>query len=203
LRVERRYYRRLLRDWGVTVDRASYGKYKSAYREFSADSTSAADREALERNLDVSQKLFVDAVCADRKLKPDQLLPLLQGQDVTPDELLARGVIDAIGYREDARRLMGEVTDMGGTPRLATPKSIVKAQREWTVPRRIAVIYASGGIQTGRNANDLFLGPSMGSESMTRQIDEAFDDFEVKAVVFRVDSPGGSSLASNLIHHAL
>jgi len=203
LRVERRYYRRLLRDWGVTVDRASYGKYKSAYREFSADSTPTADREALEHNLDVSQKLFVDAVCADRRIKPDQLVPLLQGQDVTPDELLARGVIDAIGYREDARRLVGEVTDMGGTPRLVAPKSVVMAQREWIVPRRIAVIYASGGIQAGRNANDLFLGPSMGSESMTRQIDEAFDNLEVKAVVFRVDSPGGSSLASNLIHHAL
>ena len=56
LRTERRYYRGLLAGWGIRVERTSYGKYKSAYRNFSVDSTSDADREAIERGLDVSQE---------------------------------------------------------------------------------------------------------------------------------------------------
>ena len=50
----------------MRLDRASYGKYKSAYRNYSVDTTPAADREATERSLDVSQELFVSAVAADR-----------------------------------------------------------------------------------------------------------------------------------------
>src|SRR5262249_50540993 len=55
LRAERRYYREALADWGIRIDRTSYGAYKSAYRTFSVDSTPAADREAIEHNLDIAQ----------------------------------------------------------------------------------------------------------------------------------------------------
>jgi len=64
------------------------------------------------------------------------------------------------------------------------------------------VIYASGGIETGRSGSDLLLGPSMGSETVIAQLERAFTHPGVKAVVLRVESPGGSALASDLIHHA-
>src|SRR5207244_533799 len=77
------------------------------------------------------------------------------------------------------------------------------ARREWTVPTRIAVVYAAGAIETGSSGNDLLLGPFMGSETVSRQIERAFRNPRVEAVVLRVESPGGSSLGSDLIHHAI
>src|SRR6185503_17879851 len=65
LRAERRSYRKALADLGIRFDRASYGKYKSAYRNLSSDSTSGPDREVIEHLLDQSQELFVSAVAAD------------------------------------------------------------------------------------------------------------------------------------------
>ena len=59
-----------------------------------------------------------------------------------------------------------------------------------------------GGIESGASGNDLLLGPYMGSETLSRQIENAFRRRDIKAVVLRVESPGGSSIASDLIHHA-
>jgi protease-4 len=77
------------------------------------------------------------------------------------------------------------------------------AKRAWNVPARVAVVYASGGIASGTSGNDLLMGPSMGAETMTSQIERAFRQPGVKSVVLRVESPGGSSMASSLIRHAL
>ncbi len=203
LRAERRYYRRLLDDWGVRIDRSSHGRYKSAWRGYSADSTPAADREAIERNLDVAQELFVASVAADRGMERARLLTLLDGRRWTSRELAKAGLIDSVGYREDALRVLGRLASLGDKPRTVDLARVPPVERAWTVPARVAVVYASGAIELGRSGNDLMLGPYMGSQTVVRQLERAFRHPEVRAVVLRVESPGGSGLASNLIDHAL
>lgn len=202
LRAERRYYRGLLAGLGIRVERTSYGRYKSAYRNFSVDSTPPADREAIERNLDVSQDLFVRALCADRKLARERVLGFLDGRAWRAEDLAAAGVIDSAGYREDALALLGGLCGMGEKPRAASLPARPVARREWAVPSPVAIVYAKGGIETGRSGGDLLLGPSLGSTTLIEQLERAFRRSEVKAVVLRVESPGGSALASDLIHHA-
>ena len=70
LRAERRYWRAALARAGVRVERSSIGAYKSAYRNFSADSMPPADSVVVQHELDVRQQLFTDVVCAGRKLAP-------------------------------------------------------------------------------------------------------------------------------------
>jgi protease IV len=202
LRVERRYYRRLLADWGLTIDRSSFGRYKSAYRGFSADSTPPADREAIEHNLDVSQELFVGAVGADRRLERARLLAVLDGRWWPPEDLQRLGVVDSVGYREDALRLLGRLSGLGDEPRACVPEAGVQARRAWTVPRPIAVVYASGAITTGDSGWDLWDGTTLGARTLIGQLESAFEDRGIRAVVLRIESPGGSALASDLIHHA-
>lgn len=202
LRAERRYYRGLLAGLGIRVERTSYGRYKSAYRNFSVDSTPPADREAIERNLDVSQELFVRALCADRRLGRERVLGLLDGRPWRAEDLAAAGLVDSVGYREDAQALLGGLCGMGPKPRAASLPKRPEARREWTVPSPVAVVYAQGGIETGRSGGDLLLGPSLGSTTLIEQLERAFRRREVKAVVLRVESPGGSALASDLVHHA-
>ncbi len=202
LRGELRYYRGLLAGWGVRVERTSYGRYKSAFRNYSVDSTSDADREAIERQLDVSQELLVSALAADRGMDRDRLLTLLDGRPWRAEDLQQAGLIDSAGYREDALAVLGRLCGLGEKPRQVRLDRRPAARREWTVPAPVAVVYASGGIETGRSGGDLLLGPSMGSETVIAQLERAFAHPGVKAVVLRVESPGGSALASDLIHHA-
>ncbi len=201
LHSERRYYRKALADWGVRVDRTSYGKYKSAYRNYSVDSTSAADRESIDRGLDVAQNLFVSAFARDRNLTEDALRVVLDGRPWRAEELQEHGVVDSIGYREDAMRILGRLAHLGDRPRGVDLRKLREPRREWHTPRPIAVVYATGGIEAGRSGNDLFTGAFMGNETISKQIEAAFRNPEVKAVVLRIDSPGGSSVASDLMHH--
>ena len=202
LRVERRYYRSLLERWGLRIDRVSVGAYKSAYRSFSVDSTPPADREVIERNLDQIQELFVSAVVVDRRLDRARLLGLLDGRLWPSAELAKAGLIDSVGYREDARRILGRRCGLGDRPRHVKLSRVEKAERAWRIPRPIAVVYASGAINTGRSGSDLLNGPYVGSETLIPQLERAFRDPEARAVVLRIESVGGSSLATHLIHHA-
>jgi protease IV len=202
LRAERRYYRGLLASLGIRVERTSYGRYKSAYRNLSVDSTTAADREAIERNLDVNQELFVRALCADRGLDRERVLTVLDGRPWRAADLAAAGLVDSAGYGEDALALLGRMCGLGEKPRAATLSGRPPARREWTVPAPVAVVYAAGGIETGRSGGDLLLGPTLGSTTLIEQLERAFRRRTVKAVVLRIESPGGSALASDLIHHA-
>jgi protease-4 len=202
LRAERRYYRKLLADWGLKIDRSSFGAYKSAYRNFSADSTPPEDREVIEHNLDVQQGLLVAALTGDRGIDRRRLLGLLDGRWWPPSELRKVGLIDSIGYREDALRMLGRRCGLGDKPRPVDLQHAPESRRAWTTRAPIAVVYASGAIETGRSGHDLLSGPTLGAETLVRQLERAFHDREVRAVVLRVESPGGSGLASNLILHA-
>ena len=203
LRTERRYWRSALARIGVRIDRSSTGAFKSAYRNFSVDSMPPADSVVVQRDLDQRQKLFVDAVCADRHLSPERLATFLDGREWSPEDLARGGVIDSVGYREDAMRILGGMTRLGAKPRTADLERTPRARRAWTLPRRIAIVYAGGGIETGRSGTDLLTGPTLGSTTLVEELERAFRTPDVRAVVLRIESPGGSALASNLIDHAV
>src|SRR5205807_6992601 len=139
LRAERRYYRSLLAELGLRLDRTSYGRYKSAYRNFSVDSTPPADREVIEHNLDLAQEMFVSTVSADRRMDRARLLTLLDGRWWPSSELARAGLVDSVGYREDAVRMLGGLCGMGARPRSVDLARTVAARRAWTVPTRIPV----------------------------------------------------------------
>lgn len=203
LRIEKRYYRDVLERWGLKLERTSYGKYKSAYREFSVDSTTDADRESIERILDVNQELFVADITRARGMTEEELAPIIDGRWWPAEVLQGAGLIDSIGYRTDALRIMGELTGLGRKPQTIHYAKIPRVRRAWSVPMRIAVVYASGGLELGEVGNDLVFGPYLGSSTLIRQLEGAFENPTVEAVVLRIESPGGNSLASNFIHRAI
>lgn len=203
LRSERRYYRRLLDKLGVKLDRSSVGRYKSAYREYSVDSIPPADREVVEHVLDQAQAYFTSTVAAARHMDPARLDTLLDGRQWPSSELAKAGLIDSVGYREQAVRALGRLARLGARPRAEALAAIEPATVAWQPVRGVAVVYASGAIETGESGNDLFEGATLGSATLVRQIEAAFRTPGVRAVVLRIDSPGGSVLASDLVYHAL
>lgn len=203
LRAERRYYRRALERLGLKVDRVSVGDYKSAYRNFSVDSTGAADAEVIARTLDVTQSLFVEALSLGRGVPAERFAHVLDGRAWTAADLASAGLVDTVGYREDALRMLGNLAGLGAKPRTVNLRRAPLAVREWTRRSPVAVVYASGSIETGRSGSDLLSGAYMGSETVIAQLERAFRAPGVRAVVLRVESPGGSALASNLIDRAV
>ena len=203
LRIERRYWRRLLADFGVRLDRTSIGRYKSAYREYSVDSTTAADREATEHSLDVVQNLFVGALTADRGARRADVLRVLDGRMWPPEEMVKAGLVDTLGDYDTARAELGDLVGLGERPRVVAAGDVVAARRAWTVPTRLAVVYASGAIEVGESAADLLFGPTLGSETVIEQVEDALDRPDIEAVVLRIESPGGSSLASAQMDRAI
>lgn len=203
LRAERRYYRRFLEGLGLKVDRVSVGDFKSAYRNFSVDSTGAADAEVIAATLDRSQALFVEALAQGRNVPPERFEHVLDGRAWTTADLASAGLLDSVGYREDALRALGGLAKLGAKPRSVNLARVPLARREWTRRQPVAVVYASGAIETGRSGSDLLSGPTMGSETVVGQLERAFRAPGVRAVVLRVESPGGSAIASDLIDHAV
>ncbi len=203
LRAERRYYRKFLEGLGLRLDRSSIGVYKSAYRNFSVDSTTTADAAVIDTVLDEAQSLFVAAVAKGRGVPAGRFEHVLDGREWTAQDLVAAGLADSVGYREDALATLGRLAGLGPKPRTVDLARAPLARREWRRPSPVAVVYASGGIETGRSGNGLLSGPYMGSETISAQLERAFRAPGVKAVVMRVESPGGSALASNLIDHTV
>jgi protease-4 len=203
LRTERRYYRKFLEGLGIKMDRASIGAYKSAFRNFSVDSTPPADSVVIQRGLDRLQAMFAEALSQGRNVPEARFAAVLDGRSWATADLVAAGLVDSVGYREDAMRVLGRLAGLGGKPRTLDLARSPLARREWTRRSPVAVVYASGGIETGRSGNDLLSGSYMGSETVVAQLERAFRSPAIKAVVLRVESPGGSALGSNLIDHAV
>lgn len=203
LRSERRSYRSALAEFGVRMDRSSIGAYKSAFRNYSVDATPSADSIAIEHALDQSQSLFVNALAESRRVPAERFAALLDGRWWTARDAVAAGVVDSIGWREDAVRVLGRLAGLGAKPHTIALAKARPARRVWTAPARVAIVYASGGIETGRSGNDLLTGPYFGEETLIAQLERAFHAPGIRAVVLRIDSPGGSVIASDLVDHAI
>lgn len=203
LRTERRYYRQLLDRLGVRMDRSSIGDFKSAYRNYSVDSTTRADSLVIQQFLDQRQELFVSAVTQGRDLPRERLLPVLDGRAHPSQVFASLGIVDSIGWREQALAELGRRTGLGAKPRTVDLRRAPRARTAWATPARIAVVYAGGAIVNGRSGSDVWEGAVLGDETFAAQLERALKSPEVRAVVLRVESPGGSSTASFLMDRAV
>lgn len=203
LRTERRYYRKALERFGIRFDRTSVGEFKSAYRNYSVDSTPPPDTTVIQRMLTQRQELFVSTVSSGRAIKPERFASILDGRPYPPAALVRAGLVDSVLWREEALADLGRLTGLGRKPRTVDLKKVVEARTAWRVPTRIAVVYASGPIVSGKSTRDMLDGGVMGDATFVSQLEQACRTPGVRAVVLRIESPGGSASASYTMDHAV
>jgi protease-4 len=203
LRTERRYYRKALERFGIRFDRSSVGEYKSAYRNYSVDSTPPPDTTVIQRLLTQRQELFVSALSTGRAVAPEKFAHILDGRPYPPIALVRAGLVDSVLWREEALADLGRLTDLGKKPRVVDLTQVATARTAWCVPTRVAVVYASGPIENGRSSRDLLDGAVMGDATVIAQLERACRAPGVRAVVLRIESPGGSAAASYTMDHAV
>jgi protease-4 len=219
MRAEVSFYKELFDKLGVKAEMLQMGAYKSAAEPFTRTSMSPESRKQLESVLDdYFAKSYIEPIAQGRKLKAADVRGLIDRGPFSAQVALKAGLIDKVAYESDflhdAKHALkaGQLEKNYGQAKsqeldLSNPFAILKLlappkAKESKAPK-VAVIYATGAITTGKSSMSILGGESMGSTTMVEAIRDAEKDESVKAIVLRVDSPGGSALASDLIWYEL
>jgi protease IV len=185
---------------GATADFEKIAEYKTAPNQLIERTYTPAHREMDESlNLDMYEQL-VRGIAEGRKKRVEDVRALIDQGPFLPDAALRAGLVDALAYED-------QLDGMGVVSKNATVEGDDYARgrlrpRVSTMPR-IAVIYISGVIASGDSGFDPLNGEIVGSKALVQAIRSARADSSVRAIVLRIDSPGGSSTASDVIWREL
>ena len=197
LSAQKQYYTRALEKIGVKVQILKVGTFKSAVEPYFCTSMSDADRKQTEQYLDGIWMVQRNAVSESRHLTHSRLDSLADRYMGLQDaqEYVACGLIDTLIYRQSVDTLLHEL--VGDKPhKLTTAQMATVERKKESSKNHIAVVYAEGEITD--NSGDGIVGTRM-----VRTLGKVLHDEDVKAVVLRVNSPGGSADASEQIWHAV
>ena len=203
--VEQLFLHDALAKIGVAFESAKRYEYKSAADNLTERGFTPPAREASER-LAASVAEQISAAIAERRGKtPTQARALLDRGPFLAADALTEGLVDALGYRDevyaDVRKEAGPDATLQYVARYQRTHAL--AQRARRLPSRrqgfVAVIYASGPIRQGRSTRSPLGGTAMGSDTVAAALRSALADEQARAVLLRVNSPGGSATASDTI----
>ncbi len=194
------FYKKALEKIGVDVQIIRHGKFKGAVEPFLLDRLSAENREQIASFTGSIWNSVVGDISAARELEPaeiNRIADLMLAID--PDEALRLNLIDGLLYTDQVSDTLRMLCDIEPEKKINTISmsqySKVPAPKVKSVPKeKIAVIYASGSIVMGKGTE-----ANIGGNEYAQAIREARRDSSVKAIVLRVNSPGGNAIASELI----
>ena len=208
LAAQAMFFRGSLDKLGVEPDFIKIGAYKTAPNQFTEKEMTKEQREVTNALLDEFMGRFKTAIAEDRQLSPENVEAIINTAPHHAPEAQQLKLIDGAVYRdqidEDFKNRLGYKQDDklrtvdGKDYREVSPDSLGLNTGE-----KIAVIYASGTITSGKSSSGTFGGENVGSDTIVDAVNQAANDNSIKAIVLRVDSPGGSSLASDVMWHAL
>ncbi len=208
----RSYYRDALDKLGVDVHLIRVGQYKSAGEPFILNQASDAAKQAALFWMGGIWNEFLDEIAAMRKLEPATLADDVTQLDILVPKFngdlaklaLDRGLVDKLATRNQARKLLSELgkpDDSGETFRQVNWSNYLGMQAAVNLPDprpQVAVVVAQGEIVQGEQAQG-----TIGATSTARLLREARESDQIKAVVLRVNSPGGDAYASEVIRREI
>tara|TARA_B110000196_G_scaffold319977_1_gene339870 strand:+ start:1217 stop:2980 length:1764 start_codon:yes stop_codon:yes gene_type:complete len=192
------FFKELLEKLDIEAQVIRHGKFKSAIEPFILDKMSKANREQISLLLTTISNNILDSIASQRGLTLSRVEKLADNLELnTAANCLENNFVDALIYQDELEnKLKGKLGEEAKLQLISLSKyNNAKVERQGKISRdKIAIIYATGEINSGKG--DL---KSIGSETTAKAIKEAREDEKVKAIVLRVNSPGGSALASDVI----
>ena len=190
LSAEIMFYKGLMDKLGIEAQIIRHGKFKGAVEPFMYNQMSNENREQIEQLLNSFSNYMIDGVATERKIDSAEIHKMINNMDLnSANKCLDRKIIDEILYEDEILLQLADRNEITLTDYMK-----VKNPKTSTSNNKIAVIYATGAINTGKGSYN-----TIGSETTVESIREASKDVNVKAIVLRVNSPGGSALASEII----
>lgn len=195
------FFKRLFDKYGVKADYEQRYEYKNAVNPYLHDDYTPAHREATLGWMNSVYANDIAAAATDRKTTPLALRQVLEAGPYMAEDARAKGLVDQIGQVKDAQNAL--MKKSGGDKMLAF-EDYMRSRRERVTAGSgpiVAIVEAEGPIVTGHDgvANPFTGGPTIYSDDLSEAIYDAAEDDDVKAIVFRVNSPGGSDTASEQI----
>ncbi len=202
------FFRGSLDKLGIYPEIYQIGKYKSAGDMFTQKKMTDAHREYVNSLLDDLYNRYVTAIAQARHKTPDEVRQLIDNAPYNAAKAKEAGLIDETVYRDQLdKQIKAQLgykdSDQFAPVRAADYREVPPESLGLNKGEKIAVIYATGDIGSGRSQNSPSGEQSIGSDTLAKAVTDAAEDKSIKAIVIRVDSPGGSGLASDIIWHAV
>src|SRR6266852_5455744 len=202
------FFRGSLDKLGVYPDMYQIGKYKSAGDTFTQKEMTPAHREFINSLLDDLYGRYIEGIAKARSKTPDDMKALIDNAPYTATQAKEAGLIDGALYHDEVekelkKRLGYKDNDELNMARSGDYRQISQESLGLNKGERVAVVYAAGDIVSGKSSFGGSGEETIGSDSLVKTINEARDDKGIKAIVLRIDSPGGSGLASDIIWRAI
>lgn len=204
LKAEIPFIRGTLDKLGIEAKYTKTGEYKSAVEILSQDQYSQPSREAENALLDDIYAKFVADIAEGREMTEDEVREAIDKGPYTPQGAFEAGLIDTAAYWDEVPDIVEKVLQAGS--RSITYEAFARRNYQparWDDPPTVGIVYAVGSIAGGENRRDMLFGEIMGSETMTEAIRTMREDRSVRAVILRVDSPGGEMWASDMIRREI
>jgi len=189
---------------GIKPEFPGRGAYKTARFMYTERDFTPEAREMTEWLVGSIFDQLVDGVAQGRGMEPDEVRNIIDRGPFLGDETQEAGLVD---HREDWTTFTERIDEKAGSAKMVGLHSYLSRSSSRSRGAKIAVVTAVGGIMRGesrREFNPLFgMNDIMGSETIARAFRNIRKDNDIKAVVFRIDSPGGSALASEIIRQEM
>jgi protease-4 len=198
----------LLAKFGVKYQLCKVGKYKSAPEMMTADKMSEPNREQTEAYLTGIWKVMLNDVSKSRKISVDSLNAYADRYVALsePKDLLRMKLVDKLLYTDEVKgeiKKRLKIDEDENISQLTLDDMVNVPAKKKDDGEKIAVYYAYGDIVDSETGNMLSQGHSIVASVVCKDLEELMNDDDVKAVVLRVNSPGGSAYASEQIWHAV
>ncbi len=194
--------RGLLDKAGIEAQLQARGEYKSAREVFTERELSEANREMLTALVgDLSQQLLA-RVAQARGLSSEEANHAVEAGPFRASQALQQRLVDKLAYPDE---IVQPLKDAKHERFIRAHRYLKRRQRRWypTRPVKIGLLRVTGSIKTGSDSPGSHGPRATGARSFVKAVERAAEAKDVKAIVLRVDSPGGSALASDLMWHAL
>ena len=207
--AEAMFYKGSLDKLGIEAEVIQIGpKYKNAPDQYTKKAMGEGQREVINAVLDEYYGRFTSGIAESRSKSVEDVKALIDNAPYNANQAKELGLIDNAMYEtqvydEMKNRLGYKADDKLRTIRGGEYREIPSDSLGLNNGERVAIIYASGAINVGRSNDSPFGGSMVGSDTIVSAVNDAAADTSVKAIVLRVDSPGGSALASDLMWYAL
>ena len=197
------FYKNMFDKLGIEMQivRGPNNRFKSAVEPYFLDKMSEANREQMEKLLGSLWTEIVTGISESRGISIEKLNQIADNLETyfDADKALEYGLVDGLRYKDEVIAELKTLTDVDGKLHSITNSNYLKSYKEKnTSKNEVALVYAAGNIVMGKGTDS-----SIGSETLSKAIREAREDKSVKAIVLRVNSPGGSALASDIIGHEI
>jgi len=184
--------------FGIELEVERIGKYKSFADTFTRSDMSDAHREMATSLLDSIDGQFKAGIAKSRGVSVDFVRKAIDAAAMTPAEMQALELIDGTGFEDEAVRRIGP----GEVVRAADYARVAPSSVGFEPVAKFALVYGTGAVVMGNGTASRSGAPVLASGTVSAALRDAAQDDEIAGIIFRIDSPGGSALASDVIWNA-